>query len=180
MINPSVVNPLLLPSVSLEERLHLPTIPCIYFVIDSTGVVQYIGKSVNSKARWASHHKLDQVSNLDKPRIAWLEVSDNSLLQSIESALIQWFNPPLNETRFGTGSHIKGMLRLRIRAGKRAEDIAVELGVAISTVRNWEQLKNVPRMTPKGLQRLMEVYSCTFEELIQAENEMEAAEQIKS
>ncbi len=65
------------------------------------------------------------------------------------------------------------MKELRIRAGKRAEEIAAELGVAISTVRNWEQLKNVPRMTPKGLKHLMEVYGCTFEELIQAEYEME-------
>ena len=66
------------------------------------------------------------------------------------------------------------MKDLRIRAGKRAEEIAVELGVAISTVRNWEQLKNVPRMTPKSLQRLMQVYGCTFEDLIQAENEWES------
>lgn len=65
------------------------------------------------------------------------------------------------------------MKQLRIRAGKRAEDIAVELGVAISTVRNWEQLKTSPRMTPANLKRLMEVYGCTFEELVQAESEME-------
>jgi len=28
-------------------------------------------------------------------------------------------------------------------------------------------------MTPKGLQKLMKIYSCTFEELIQAESELE-------
>lgn len=69
------------------------------------------------------------------------------------------------------------MKDLRIRAGKRAEEVAAELGVAISTVRNWEQLKNVPRMTPKALQRLMDVYSCSFEDLLQAEEAMEAANQ---
>ena len=67
------------------------------------------------------------------------------------------------------------MKELRIRSGKRAEEIAAELGVAMSTVRNWEQLKNMPRMTPKGIKNLMEVYQCTFEELIQAEVETEAA-----
>jgi putative transcriptional regulator len=61
------------------------------------------------------------------------------------------------------------MKELRIRSGKRPEEIAVELGVAISTIRNWEQLKNAPRMTPKGLRLLMEVYGCTFDELIEAE-----------
>lgn len=65
------------------------------------------------------------------------------------------------------------MKQLRVRAKKRAEEVAAELGVAISTVRNWEQHKNVPRMTPKGLQKLMEIYGCTFEELLQAERELE-------
>ena len=61
------------------------------------------------------------------------------------------------------------MKQLRVRSGKRAEEIAAELGVAMSTVRNWEQLRNVPRMTPAGLKRLMEVYQCTFDELVEAE-----------
>ena len=68
------------------------------------------------------------------------------------------------------------MKQLRKRSSKRPEDIASELGVAISTVRNWEQLKNAPRMTPKGLQQLMLVYDCSFEELLEAEKEMEAAQ----
>lgn len=63
------------------------------------------------------------------------------------------------------------MKQLRLRSGKRAEEIAAELGVAMSTVRNWEQLKNAPRMTPLGLDALMIVYCCTFEELRQAEIE---------
>ncbi|MBD2492085.1 helix-turn-helix transcriptional regulator [Aulosira sp. FACHB-615] len=67
------------------------------------------------------------------------------------------------------------MKDLRLRVGKRAEEIAVELGVAVSTVRNWDQLKTVPRMTPSGLQKLMKVYQCTFDELVQAEQESENA-----
>ena len=64
------------------------------------------------------------------------------------------------------------MKQLRLRTGKRAEEVAVELNVAVSTVRNWDQLKNVPRMTPMKLQQLMEVYNCTFDELLQAEKEI--------
>jgi transcriptional regulator with XRE-family HTH domain len=70
------------------------------------------------------------------------------------------------------------MKQLRQRANKRAEDIAVELGVAISTVRNWEQYKTSPRMTPLGLQRLMKIYGCTFDELVQAEVEREQKESL--
>lgn len=65
------------------------------------------------------------------------------------------------------------MKQLRERAKKRAEEIAVELNVAVSTVRNWDQLRNMPRMTPLSLKKLMAVYDCTFEELVQAEQEME-------
>ena len=64
------------------------------------------------------------------------------------------------------------MKDLRLRANKRAEEIAVELGVAVSTVRNWDQLVTAPRMTPSGLKRLMDVYQCTFDELVQAEAEV--------
>lgn len=67
------------------------------------------------------------------------------------------------------------MKQLRQRANKRAEEIAAELGVAISTVRNWEQHKTAPRMTPAGLQKLMQIYGCTFDELVQAEAEKDQA-----
>ncbi|NEQ66476.1 MAG: helix-turn-helix transcriptional regulator [Symploca sp. SIO2D2] len=63
------------------------------------------------------------------------------------------------------------MKDLRLRVGKRAEEVAAELGVAISTVRNWEQLKTAPRMTPLGIQKLMDVYKCSFDELLEAETE---------
>ena len=64
------------------------------------------------------------------------------------------------------------MKDLRLRSGKRAEEIAVELGVAVSTVRNWDQLKTAPRMTTAGLQKLMTTYKCSFDELVQSEKEM--------
>lgn len=67
------------------------------------------------------------------------------------------------------------MKDLRLRSGKRAEEIAVELGVAVSTVRNWDQLKSTPRMTPKNFRRLMLAYQCTLDELIEAEEAREAA-----
>jgi transcriptional regulator with XRE-family HTH domain len=63
------------------------------------------------------------------------------------------------------------MKDLRQRAGKRPEEVAVAVGVAVSTVHNWDQGKTVPRMTPAGMAKLMEVYGCTFEELVAAESE---------
>jgi transcriptional regulator with XRE-family HTH domain len=63
------------------------------------------------------------------------------------------------------------MKELRRRSGKRPEDIAVEVGVSVSTVNNWDQGKTSPRMTPMGIARLMRAYGCTFDELMAAESE---------
>jgi hypothetical protein len=175
MINPSTINLLTLPSVPLEKRSLLPQTPCIYFAIDCQGVVQYIGRSVNPRARWVLHHKYVELKEISGVRISYLDIDDSSLLPQIEAALIAWFNPPLNQTK-NSNPLGSGMLGLRLRVGKRAEEIAVELGVAVSTVRNWDQLKTSPRMTPKGLQNLMQVYNCTFDELVKAEIEAEGAE----
>ena len=61
------------------------------------------------------------------------------------------------------------MKELRQRTGKRPEEIAVEIGVSVSTVNNWDQGRTVPRMTARGMARLMKAYDCTFEELLAAE-----------
>lgn len=61
------------------------------------------------------------------------------------------------------------MKDLRQRVGKRPEEIAVEMGVAVSTVHNWDQLRSVPRMTAAGFKKLMTAYECTLDELIEAE-----------
>ncbi|NEO88657.1 MAG: helix-turn-helix domain-containing protein [Spirulina sp. SIO3F2] len=67
------------------------------------------------------------------------------------------------------------MKELRERVDKRPEQIAVELGVAVSTVHNWDQLRTVPRMTPAGIANVMRVYRCTLDELVEAEEAREAA-----
>lgn len=60
------------------------------------------------------------------------------------------------------------MKELRERSGKRPEDIASELKVGISTVRNWEMSKNAPRTSPIGMTEIMRAYGCTFDELVRA------------
>jgi excinuclease UvrABC nuclease subunit len=96
-INPATIDPLALPSVSLQERSQLPTTPCIYFAIDSQGVVQYIGRTVNLQARWLKHHRYNQLAQSENIKIAYLSVEPD-LLPEVELALIEWFNPRLNQT----------------------------------------------------------------------------------
>lgn len=66
MINPSELNLFLLPFVALEERSQLPSVPCIYFAIDSLGAVQYIGRSNNVRVRWTNHHRCSDLETIEK------------------------------------------------------------------------------------------------------------------
>jgi len=106
VINPSELNLSALPSMPLENRLSLPQSSGIYFAIDSQNTIQYIGRAVNINQRWTQHHRYYQLSQMGSVRIAYL-TADADLLPSIESALIQWFNPALNGSDVKVGSNGK-------------------------------------------------------------------------
>ena len=57
------------------------------------------------------------------------------------------------------------MRQLRERAGLRTVDVAYHLGVAESTVRNWESGRTVPKLTLVQTKQLMQLYKCSFEDL---------------
>ena len=95
-INPESLNVPSLPSVSLEDKKMLPKIPGIYFAIDSQGTVQYIGRSTNIRNRWKHHEKYSRLKRLNLIKLAWLEIDNVLLLNEIEQALIDWFEPPFN------------------------------------------------------------------------------------
>lgn len=98
MIDPEAIKPDSLPSVSLSCRSSLPEVPCIYFVMISQGIIQYIGRTNNLRRRWQQHHRLGQLEKYQQVKIAWLLVNDGSLLPEIEKALIKRFKPYLNQS----------------------------------------------------------------------------------
>lgn len=57
---------------------------------------------------------------------------------------------------------------LRQKAGIRAEEVAYKLDVALSTVRNWEQGRTVPKLRIDQFELLLSLYKCSFEELVSA------------
>lgn len=61
--------------------------------------VMYIGRSTDLRNRWRQHHRYQDLEQLEDAKIAWLEISDASLLQFVEMALIAWFEPELNQTK---------------------------------------------------------------------------------
>ena len=97
MIDIQSISPLDLPSMELERCSKLPPVTCVYFAIDSTGSVQYVGQTVNLNRRWIQHHRYGLLSKMKSVRIAYL-VTDTDSLLSIETKLIQWFRPPLNKS----------------------------------------------------------------------------------
>lgn len=94
-MNPKSLDIAALPSVPLEGRNLLPEEPCVYLAINAHGQVQYIGRSVNPRKRWQQHHRQKMLDAMEGVRIAYL-FCDEALLDEIEAALIEWFDPYLN------------------------------------------------------------------------------------
>ncbi|MFN6497945.1 MAG: helix-turn-helix domain-containing protein [Nostoc sp. DedQUE01] len=63
------------------------------------------------------------------------------------------------------------MKGLRERAGLRTVDVASRLGIAESTVRNWDIGRHTPRLPIEEIPKFLEVYQCTLEEVIEAAKE---------
>ncbi len=90
-----------LPSVSLNELNNLPSISGIYVAFDCNNRFLYIGKANNIFERWKSHHRKEQLSEInqgDAVRIAWLPWNEEDL-DSVESYLINRYQPLFNNTR---------------------------------------------------------------------------------
>ncbi|MGL4618724.1 MAG: ribbon-helix-helix domain-containing protein [Chroococcidiopsis sp.] len=99
MVAPELIDLAKLPTVALEQTSQLPSIPSIYFAVDSKGVIQYIGRSVNLNARWLKHHRQAQLERLGGVRIAWITTDNPNLLPKLESDLVIRFKPALNFTK---------------------------------------------------------------------------------
>lgn len=63
------------------------------------------------------------------------------------------------------------MKHLRERNKLRTVDVASKVGIAESTVRNWEYGKTIPKLRVDQLEELLRLYRCSFEELMEAVRE---------
>ncbi|MBD2416101.1 GIY-YIG nuclease family protein [Nostoc calcicola FACHB-3891] len=128
-----VVNPLTLPSLSLQERRSLPECAAVYFVLNGNEIL-YIGGTVNLAQRWLAHHRWHQLVEMgDGIRLAWLECSEPALLLEVETALIKHFQPRLNRTPV-LGDNGKVILQTDVKESTRTrlKLEAVRLGTTMS------------------------------------------------
>lgn len=165
MISPESIDLAILPSIALCDRALLPSVPAIYFCLSESGEVLYIGKSVCPSERCYCHHRHTELETIGKVRLAWLLVENINMICSIESALIYYFKPRLNQTK---GHPYTSMAQLRERAGLRTVDVASKIGVGESSVRNWEKGRTIPKLRIDQIGDLIRLYGCSFEEFEQA------------
>lgn len=60
------------------------------------------------------------------------------------------------------------MKELRQAVKLKAEQVAVELDVSVSTVRNWEQGRTMPKLRLDQFCKLVRLYKCSPDELEKA------------
>ncbi len=60
---------------------------------------------------------------------------------------------------------------LREKAGLKPEEAAYKLGVALSTLRNWEVGRSRPTMHPEQFIKTLEIYQCSLETFARATEE---------
>lgn len=123
MINPETLDLSALPSVALESKSDLPNQSAIYFAIDSQGVIQYIGRSMNVNQRWQGHHRAKELKSLGGIRIAYLGL-DADLLPEVEAALIKYFNPCLNRSALDKTGMVQLIIEVEEDLKKTLKDLA--------------------------------------------------------
>jgi len=111
------------PSVRFAQRKHLPRVSGIYLLVRDDEVI-YVGKSSNLRVRWQNHHKEAQIKDPENVEIFYF-FADNQMLDSIESALIGWFNPDLNVSSGSGGRALKSNVPRRVQL--RIPERSVEL-----------------------------------------------------
>jgi len=63
------------------------------------------------------------------------------------------------------------MKQLRERVKLRTVDVASRIGVAESSVRNWEKGRTIPKLRIDQIGELLRLYQCSFDELEEAVKE---------
>jgi excinuclease UvrABC nuclease subunit len=78
-----------LPSVKLSEKDRLPTTAGIYFALNSSDRLWYIGKARNLNQRWINHHRYHQLEKINRKTpitLKWHECeNDEHILTQLEN-----------------------------------------------------------------------------------------------
>lgn len=164
MIDPQSLDLSALPWIPLDATAGFPAKPGIYFAIDSNGVIQYIGRSKDVRTRWKNHHRFDDLQAIGGIKIAYLFFDAPELLPEIESALIAWFDPPLNITQGNPERSTTGRIEIRLRQLRKSKnlsqvDLACCASMSLANIQKIEygKIKSIPFDT---LEKLCLILGC--------------------
>lgn len=85
-----------LPSLPVAQRKQLPKCAAVYFVVDDD-VVLYVGQTIQLRARWKSHQKLQVALHHEHARIVWMQLEHAADRDWYEAEAIERFSPRYNE-----------------------------------------------------------------------------------
>ncbi|YAF99217.1 MAG: hypothetical protein AB3A66_27485 (plasmid) [Nodularia sp. CChRGM 3473] len=97
---PGGINPIALPSVLLDDRATLPAVPAIYFCIGADHQILYIDSTLNLNQRWIANQQYTHLAAMSDIWISWLAVDETEQLEGIKQAMIEYWEPKLNDWRY--------------------------------------------------------------------------------
>lgn len=123
-----------LPNLLLCDRKQLPECPAIYFALDASQRVLYIGQANNLRIRWQgqAHHRFNQIQDYHRKSpvfLYWIDYTDRpEQLGEDEALFIEQFHPLLNQTRIPAKKLIPAEVTLR-RNLQRIADRVIVFGI---------------------------------------------------
>lgn len=176
-INPTAVNPRLLPCLPLAARSRLPQIRGIYFVLNAHNEVLYIGQSKNLRSRWLNrtHHRYNELAHLNDLRLAYLKVTGSNPLSPIERALVDYFKPRMNN-KAGPACRVQPQRSdpeqrywrfrsLMVRKRMSSEQLAKLIGRDWRTIDRWRSTPTMPPIGEVALHKLCQALDCDLSDL---------------
>lgn len=172
MIKFNSINPYELICVPLENRHLLPDVRGVYFAIDNSNTIQYIGRSENINIRWKNetHHRYNELSRIQNVRLAYIEIPSTDCIEIIEDNLITKFKPVLNGKKVKLCHKNRLILKIKSLRLNHPEKPSQRfmgdyLGITESNYRKLEtnQFISVKRT---HLSKLVKFFNCSINELI--------------
>ena len=118
-----------LPSVKLLEKDKLPTTAGIYFAVDSSDRLWYIGKARDLNQRWINHHRYHQLEKINRKTpiiLKWHECeNDENILTQLENYFIETYHPELNQTKVETKQVAPAEIALRKTLAKISKYVII-------------------------------------------------------
>lgn len=95
------------------EPRHIPDVPCVYIVVDTKGIVKYVGQTTSIRRRYKEHSRWMKKED----KIGWIECKESELL-FLECWFIATLRPyrNANENKKAQKASSKRSARVSVKA----------------------------------------------------------------